>query len=198
MNRIRVSGVVLAAGPSRRFGTDPPKQLAIVDGEPLVRRVVGEALDSDLTEVLVVTGLAAARVEMALEDLGVRVVGNPRFHDGQSTSVKAGLAAVEEHAAAAMFIPADLPRLSVTVINAIIDCYRQTGAPIVVPAFQGRRGAPALIDRALFDELDTIEGDSGGRQIFAAYEKSLVELPLASGSPLQDLDTPEDLRALDD
>ena len=198
MSRVRVSGVILAAGPSRRFGNDPPKQLAVIDDEPLVRRVVRQAVESDLAEIIVVTGLAAARVEKTVEDLGVRIVGNPRFHEGQSTSVKVGLAAVEDRAVAAMFIPADQPRLSATVINALIDCYKQTGAAVVVPTYRGRRGAPAVIDRALFGDLATIEGDAGGRQIFPAHEDSLVELPLETGSPLQDLDTPEDLRALDD
>ena len=198
MSRVRVSGVILAAGPSSRFGDDPPKQLVLVDGEPLVRRVVRQAVDSHLAEVIVVTGLAAARVETTLQDLGVRVVCNPRFREGQSTSVKVGLAAVDKSAAAVIFVPVDQPRLSAAVINALVDRYEQTEAPIVVPAFQGRRGAPAVIDRVLFGELAALEGDSGGRQIFPRHEQRIVELALDSDDPLRDVDTHEDLEALGD
>jgi len=196
MNRVRVSGVILAAGPSRRFGEDPPKQLALFEGEPLVRRVVRQAVDSHLAEVIVVTGLAAARVERTLQDLGVRIASNPRFREGQSTSVKVGLAAVDERSAAAMFVPVDQPRLSTSIINALLDCYQQTAAPIVVPAYQGRRGAPTVIGRSLFGELSAIEGDSGGRQIFPLHEPSIVELALAREDALRDLDTFEDLERL--
>lgn len=198
MSRVWVSGVILAAGPSRRFGDDPPKQLAVVDGEPAVRRIVRQAVESHLSEVVVVTGKAAMRVAKTLEDLGVRVVHNPLFREGQSSSVRVGLEAVDARAAAAMFVPADQPRLSVPVINALVDCYRETGAPIVVPTYAGRRGAPVLISRALFAELATIQGDAGGRQIFPRHEERIVELALSSDAPLRDVDTPDDLRTLDD
>jgi len=198
MNRVRISGVILAAGPSRRFGVDPPKQLVLVDGEPLVRRIVRRAAEANLFEVIVVTGHAAVRVEKALQGLSVRTISNPRFREGQSTSVKAGLAAVDECAAAAMFVPVDQPRLSSSVMDALVDLYQQTAAPIVVPAYHGRRGAPVVIDRSLFSELAAIEGDSGGRQIFPLHEESIVELALGSDDSLQDLDTLADLEALGD
>jgi molybdenum cofactor cytidylyltransferase len=196
MDRARVSGVILAAGPSRRFGDDPPKQLALVEGEPLVRRVVRRSVESDLAEVIVVTGMAAARVERALEDLGVRIVSNPRFREGQSSSVKVGLAAVDRRSAAAMFVPVDQPGLSTSIINTLLECYRQTASAIVVPTYQGRRGAPAVISRSLFGELAAIEGDSGGRQIFSRYEPHIFEFALASEDALRDLDTLEDLERL--
>lgn len=194
---MRISGVVLAAGPSRRFGTDPPKQLALIEGEPMVRRVVRVAIASRLSEVIVVVGMAAARVEAAIEDLDARVVRNDHYEEGQSTSVKAGLAAVGAEAAAALFVPIDQPRLSTSVINALLYCHQQTGAAIVVPTYERKRGAPVLFGRSLFDDLATIDGDAGGRQIFPLHEGRLVELPLASGEPLRDLDSPEDLLRLD-
>lgn len=198
MSRVRVSGVVLAAGPSRRFGDDPPKQLVLIDGQPLVRRVVRQALESHLSEVIVVVGKAAAKVERVVADLPVRVVHNPLYRQGQSTSVKVGLENVEEGASGAMFVPVDQPGLAAAIIDALIDRYQQSEALIVLPTFAGRRGAPALIDRTLFPDLAGISGDTGGRQIFAAFEDRLVELPLESDLPLRDLDTPADLRDLAD
>lgn len=198
MKPLRVSGVVLAAGPSKRFGVDPPKQLALVDGEPMVCRVVRQALGSQLSEVIVVVGMAAARVEGALQGLEVQIARNPDYEDGQSTSVRVGLQAVVDSASAAMFIPGDQARLSTAVIDALIDLYRQTGAPIVVPVHGGERGAPVVIDRELFGELVTIEGDAGGRQIFPAHEESIAELSLSSSAPLDDVDFPGDLPRRDD
>ena len=186
--------MVLAAGPSRRFGDDPPKQLALIDGESLIYRVVRRAGAARLAEIVVVVGLAASRIESSLQDLAVKVVVNHRYAEGQSTSVRAGLEAINPDAAAAMFIPVDQPALSAGVIDALIDCYQRSGGSIVIPTHRGRRGAPVLFDRALFSELALIEGDAGGRQIFAAHESEIVELPLASPEPLRDVDTLEDLR----
>lgn len=196
MASVVVSGVVLAAGSSRRFGGRLPKQLIPIDGEPLVRRLVDRAAQSKLFEVIVIVGKAASEVERSCQGLDVRFVRNPRFAEGQSWSVKLGLAAVDPAAAAAMFIPADQPELTVGVIDSILDCYSRTGGRIVVPTHRGQRAAPVLFDRALFGELAEIEGDIGGRQLFASHGSEIVELPLTSDEPLRDLDTPDDLRRL--
>ena len=197
MTRDRIAGVVLAAGPSRRFGTHPPKQLAIFDGQPLVRRIVEVALASRLSEVVVVLGLAGAAVAEELGGLEVRLIDNPGFRQGQSSSVRAGLAAVADRVSAAMFVPIDQPGLSTVAIDSLIDCYRQSAASIVVPTFAGQRGAPVVIDQSLFGELAAIEGDAGGRQIFARHEENLVELAFAREEPLLDVDTPDQLAALE-
>ncbi len=193
-----IAGVVLAAGPSRRFGDRPPKQLALVGGEPMVRRVARRACESRLSEVVVVLGFACGEIERSLEGLLVRTVKNPEYRRGQSTSVRVGLAAVAERAEAVVFLPADQPHLTTDVIDAILDRYTATGAAIVVPVHEGSRGAPVLMDRTLFGELEGLEGDSGGRQLFLAHEASIVEVPLESDRPLRDVDTPEDLVELGD
>lgn len=198
MGGSQVSGVVLAAGPSRRFGEDPPKQLALIRGETWVRRTVREALRSELSEVIVVVGLLAEEVSEVLEGLPIRIVENPRFRRGQSTSVKTGLRAVGPAMDAAMFIPIDQPALSRVVIDSLIDRYRQGGARIVVPTSDGQRGAPVLFDREMFGSLDRIQGDAGGRQLLGSYPDCIVEVPLATGEPLRDVDTPEDLMSLDE
>lgn len=189
-----VSGVVLAAGPSTRFGADAPKQLCPIEGEPMVRRIVRRVVASQLTEVIVVVGLAASKVRQAIEDLPVSVVENPDYMSGQASSVKTGLAAVSSTADAAMFVAVDQPYLSVAVIDALITCYARTGGPIVVPTHGTRRGAPVLFDCRFFDELAEIEGDAGGRQLFPHHLEEIVELPLASPEPLEDIDSVDDLR----
>jgi molybdenum cofactor cytidylyltransferase len=188
-----VSGVVLAAGSSRRFGDQSIKQLVDIDGEPLVRRVVGRVLRSNLSEVIVVVGKAAGEVERACQDLEVRTVFNSRFEEGQSLSVRAGLAAIDSRADAVMFIPVDQPDLTPRVLDALIDTYERTRGPIVVPTHRGQRASPVLFDRSLFGELAGLEGDAGGRQLFPAHQGEIVEVPVSSAEPLRDLDTLQDL-----
>ena len=187
-----VSGVLLAAGRSERFDDDVPKQLWQVEGEPLVRRIARRALDSRLAEVIVVVGHQAGRVSAALRGLQVRIVENLAYETGQASSVRVGLEAVDMASGASLFMPADQPNLDSTVIDDLIRLFESTGGPIVVPTFEGVRGAPVLFARSLFDELERLAGDRGGRQLFPRHADSIVELPLADPGPLADLDTQAD------
>lgn len=194
--RARVCGVLLAAGPSARFGDKPPKQLFEIEGEPLVRRVARVALESNLIELVVVVGYRAREVQAALGLLPLRAVVNPEFAAGQSTSVRKGLAEVGPDATAAMFLPADQPFLTRRVIDGLIAAHEENGAPIVVPVFGERRGAPVLFDSSLFPELAQLTGDFGGRQLFPRHADKILEVQLSSAEPLLDIDTAEDWERL--
>lgn len=187
----RVTGIILAAGRSSRFGGDLPKQLHRIDGQALVYRTARVALASSLSRILVVTGHRDVEVRAVLADLAVEVVHNPNFADGQSTSVKTGLSRVEPGAEAAMFIPCDLPNLDARVVDRLIAAHAETGGPIVVPTFDGRHRAPALIDRSLFGEVLEITGDQGARQLFPRHQEDLVEVEFDSKLPFEDLNRVE-------
>ncbi len=183
-----VSGILLAAGRSLRFG-DEAKQLLDFDGEPLVRRIARAACLSTLGEVVVVTGYRASEMEAALEGLGVRTILNPRYRDGLSTSIGVGIQNVTTCAGGALIMTADQPFLSTEVMDQIVSAYAGTGAAIVGPVFEGRHGSPVLFDRSLFVELLELRNDEGGRQIIQRSPGMLEAVELGSALPLTDIDT---------
>jgi molybdenum cofactor cytidylyltransferase len=187
-------GVVLAAGGSRRFGGPVAKQLVEIDGEPAVRRAACRALESRLERVVVVTGHVAADVRRAVDGLVVDTTHNPDWRQGQSGSVKAGLAAVAADAAAVVFIPCDQPFLTGELIDRLVARHAAGDALIVAPAWRGRRGAPVLIGSDLFAELATIGGDTGARQLFARH--TVVEVEIEDQAPLLDFDSESELHGL--
>ena len=191
-----VSGVVLAAGASSRLRGGVPKQLLELGGETLLRRVVKAALASRLSEVVVVLGPSRRAVGEPLAGLAARTVENPDSCRGQSTSVRAGLAAIAPEAGAALFVPADQPLLSTDLVDRLVAAWEATGGPIVVPVCGGRRGAPSLFDRSLFFELKQLEGDTGGRGVLPRYRSSIVEVPVDDPLELADVDTEADLLRL--
>ncbi len=192
----RVSGVVLAAGTSSRLAGGP-KQLLELGGRPLVRRVAEAALESRLAEVVVVLGHAAREVAAALDGLDVWKVVNPDYRLGQSTSVRAGLVAATPGTQAAIFLPADQPLVTGGLIDRLIEAWAAGDGGIAVPAWQGRRGAPVLFDRAYFDELGGLEGDTGGRRLLPRHAAAIVEVEVEDPLELADIDTEEDLRRLE-
>ncbi len=190
-----VAGIVLAAGRSQRFGGET-KQLLDFGGEPVIRRVAREACRSVLAEVVVVVGHRAAAVEAALARLPLCAVRNSRYREGLSQSIAVGIGSIDSEAQAALFMTADQPFLSSEVINRIASRYTQTGAAIVVPCFQGRRGSPVLFERMLFADLRALRGDRGGREIIRRCPELVEVVELESGRPLEDMDAPADYRRL--
>ncbi len=187
-----VSGALLAAGESKRFEGPIPKQLINFEGEPMVRRIARQALVAHLAEVIVVVGYMAASLRQALSGLSVKFVDNPNYSSGQSSSVRRGLQSLDPLSEAALFIPADQPFLTSALMNRLIEVFQSTGKSIVLPSYQGRRGAPVLFGRSLFSELAEITGELGGRQIFKDYETEIITVTLDSEKPLIDIDTRED------
>lgn len=191
-----VAAVVLAAGASQRMGR--PKQLLPWgrDDRPMLRHVVQTALAAPVDEVIVVLGHAAERIAPALEGLPVRIVVNPAWADGLSSSVRAGLDAVAPAAQAALFLLADQPRLTSKIIAAIVARFRRTRAPIVVPLARGRLGAPALFARVMFDELRAVQGDRGGRDLIARHPDLIATVELPDAALIADIDTLDDYAAI--
>ncbi len=191
-----VSGVVLAAGLSTRFddGADKPKQLYRIGGESLVRRTCRAALTSALGEVILVTGCAAGSVRSEVAGLDLRAVHNALYADGQSGSVRCGLAAVSDDAEGAMFLPIDQPGLDAAVIDRLLGAFDRPDS-IVVPTFRGRRGAPVTFGRAWFARLDALRGDEGARPLLRELAAHVEELELDSELPLVDIDTEPEARS---
>jgi molybdenum cofactor cytidylyltransferase len=189
-----VSGLLLAAGASSRLGQ--PKQLLPFGDRPLIRHVVEQALASRLADLTVVVGNQAPAMRAALEGLPVRIVENPAYLQGQSTSLRAGLLALPRACRAVLVLLVDQPFVEAALIDRLIGLYEETGAPVVAPQHAGRRGNPVLFDHALVPELLTVVGDTGAREVIARHRDRLVTLPLPDDRPFLDVDTWEDYRRI--
>ncbi len=187
----RVAGVVLAAGGSRRLKS--PKQMIPWRGRPLVWHAVRAAMEGGLDPVVVVVGEQAETVAGAVEAEAVRVVRNPGWEAGQSTSLRLGLAEVEGAAEAVVFLLADTPLVDGGLVSALVEAHRRSLAPIVAPRAGGRWANPVLFDRVTFRSLGEVEGDRGGRALFGRYPILGVDW---CDDILLDVDTPEDLARL--
>src|SRR6266566_4989339 len=190
-----VAAIVLAAGRSTRMG-GPNKLLEMISGKPLVRIAAEQALSSRASPVVVVSGHERARVEAALAGLDVRLVHNPDYPQGLSTSVKAGLAALPLESEAAIVCLGDMPQVTSALIDRLIAAFDpERNALVVLPTFSGKRGNPVLWSRRFFPELIALEGDVGARHLIGAYPEVVTEVPVENAAAMVDIDTPDALRA---
>jgi molybdenum cofactor cytidylyltransferase len=189
------SGLVLAAGSSRRMGS--PKQLLPIDGRPLLEVVVAHACASRLDDVLVVLGAAAGEIRAGV-DLGrARVLVNPDHATGMASSLRAGLAALGDDVHRAMVILGDQPDITGRLLDSLLDLQEETGLPAAALSFNGLLHPPVVLKRELWGDLMALEGDVGCRAVIRARPELVARLPSTAdlNHPV-DLDTPEDYRRL--
>lgn len=185
-----ITGIVLAAGTSSRFGRT--KQLLELDHKPFVQHAVDAAVDGGLDDVIVVLGQDAAAVEAALR--GARAVLNPAFAEGQSTSLLAGLDAANPESEAAVVLMADQPGITADHVRALVEAFRAGHSHIVRLRFRDGPG-PALLSREVWDEARKLTGDTGAREIIAVHPDWMEEVPVDEDAP-PDVDEPADLGRL--
>ena len=179
-----IGAIVLAAGSSSRMG----RAKAHLPAGPKGRSFV-----DTITETLAGAGVATVRVVVApgLPQPPRQAVVNPDPSAGMLSSVQCGLRAFQEELAAVFGWPVDHPLVERDTVVAMIAAFQRTGAPVVVPTNDGRRGHPVLFAARVFSELLAADPSHGARSVVHAHDDRL-ELPVADGGVVVDIDTPED------
>jgi CTP:molybdopterin cytidylyltransferase MocA len=184
-----IAGIILAAGESRRFGS--AKQLAPLDGRPLLEHVLIAATSARLTPVLVV-----APPWLTLDDASVGAsaewVRNARPELGMSHSLQLGIAALPREVAAAVILLGDQPTVAAGHVAALLAARGER--PIVATLSDGLPGPPVLLERSVFARAVEATGDAGLRTFIRGNPELVTAVP--TRHPLPDVDEPSDLEAL--
>ncbi|RME34677.1 MAG: 4-diphosphocytidyl-2C-methyl-D-erythritol kinase [Gammaproteobacteria bacterium] len=190
-----VTAIVLAAGRSRRMGA-ANKLLLEVAGRPMVEQVVRALETPFIDRILVVTGHQQRQIEAALKHHQVEFVHNPRYREGLSTSLIAGVSQVDDNAEAVLVCLGDMPRLSRESVERLVAAFDpDSGREICVPVYQGKRGNPVLWSRRFLDEMLLLDGDAGARRLLYRHDDAVTEVEMPDAGVLQDFDTPGSLES---
>jgi len=189
-----ISGIVLAAGESKRMGV--AKQLLPFGKTTLLERVVDNALGSNLDEVIVVLGYRAEEIAPRIGQRPVKIAINPDFRQGMSSSLKCGLAQVSPQAEAIMILLGDQPFVGKGLINLLMEAYPESNRGIIVPVYRGRRGNPVIFDIKYRGELLGLRGDVGGKGVVENHPEDLLEVEVKSAGIIADVDQERDYKGV--
>jgi molybdenum cofactor cytidylyltransferase len=184
-------GILLAAGRGRRF--DPSgvhnKLLQTLPGGELV--VVASAINmlAALPRVVAVVRPGAAQVALALRALGCEVIVADAADSGMAASLVHAIRCTQD-ASGWLIGLGDMPHIQSSTSAALMAALA-TGAAIVAPTFEGRRGNPVGFGRIHLPLLLALQGDQGARSI--VQQHPVLEVEVADSGILQDIDTRADL-----
>ncbi len=181
--------VVLAAGASRRFGTEN-KLLQPLFGKPLLCHTLERAAALPVTRKIAVCSVESAPLA---EAAGFTVVPNPQPELGQSHSLRLGLAACRD-TDGCLFLTGDQPFITEETLQRLIAAWQGEPGGIWGCDFEGRFSIPSIFPAAVYGELLTQDGDVGGREVMRAHPELVHTIP-APPQEHFDIDTVADLAA---
>ncbi len=188
-----LSAIILAAGMSTRMGQN--KLLLKFKGKPLIAHAVDTLLASEVDEVVVVLGHQAEEVRNQLQGRRVRLVQNPDYREGLSTSVRIGVRAVSPQAEGIMIYLADQPLLQPADVNCLTRAFaqaKQVNKSIVVPLFHGQRGNPVILNASYRETILEVIGDVGCKSIIKRYPDKVFAVEMETDHVVRDVDNIDD------
>jgi len=195
----RLSGVVPAAGMSRRMGT--AKQVLAFQDTTMVGAVVRTMLAAGVDAVVVVTrSELQARLGLS-NDPRIAIAINDDAQSQMIDSICLALAHITSAGAAdhgardgVLVIPGDMPTIRAAAVRACADTYRRTPDRIVIATYRGRRGHPIIFPLAMQSELDELGG--GLNELPRLFADRVVEHAVDDATILSDVDTPNDFNGI--
>jgi CTP:molybdopterin cytidylyltransferase MocA len=185
-----IGGLVLAAGAGERFGGR--KQLAPLDGRPLLEHVLVAMAAAPLDRVVVVLGAHGDEIRERVPLHGAEPLACADWAEGMAASLRAGVAGLGD-CDAIVVVLGDQPRLAPQAVARVVAA-RGDGADAVRATYAGEPAHPVLIERSLFGRLRGLRGDEGARAILE--DVAVREVPCDGLGRPDDVDTPDALRGV--
>jgi molybdenum cofactor cytidylyltransferase len=145
-------------------------------GRSLLRHAAETALATECRPVVVVLGASAEQMETQLTGLPIRMVLNPRWSEGISSSLRAGIEAAGANPV--LFTLCDQPLVTSEMLNRIVKLHGQDNSGIVASEYEGTIGVPALFSPKYFRELAALTGDCGAKKIILRFGDDVARVPM--------------------
>jgi molybdenum cofactor cytidylyltransferase len=173
------------------------KALLTYGGRTFLETIISILREADVSRVAAVLGHHAEEVQRGVKLEDMEVVINPEYRRGQTSSLQAGLRALESaDLEAVVLCLVDHPLISADTVRALVASFRRSGAPVVIPTFQNQRGHPVLIAHALFSALLSLDPGEGANTVIGRHREATQFVEVDDQGILLDVDDAEAYRRL--
>jgi len=189
-----LAAVILSGGESKRMSS--PKALIPCRGKTFLEHLLEAARHPRISPVIVVLGPHADAIRQAVNLDAVNVVINQEWEKGQLSSIQAAVRELQKRDETDGFLLflVDHPFISARLVDQLVAEFYRSEKPIVLPAFQGKRGHPVIFARRLYEELLAAPLDKGARTVVWAHAGEVLEVPTEEEGVVLNLNDPENLR----
>jgi molybdenum cofactor cytidylyltransferase len=200
-----LAAVILSAGESSRMGS--PKALVRFRGRTFLEHLVdavrqaSSSIKSSTTSTAgigwtrVVLGAHVREISDALGLDAETVIVNPRWKDGQLSSIQAAIEGLSRLPTDGLLLfLVDHPLVSAGLVKKLVEVFYETSDSIVLPTYRGKRGHPVIFARRLYAELLAAPENQGARAVVWAHAAEVLEVPTDEEGVVLNLNDPEALR----
>jgi molybdenum cofactor cytidylyltransferase len=189
----RISAVLLAAGGSNRLGR--PKQLLLFKNDLLINHIVAQIKEGGIIDIFIVLGSQFDQIKSAISHKDVKIIYNPLWEQGVSTSIKAGLEKIDTNTESLVFFVVDQPFLESGIIKKVVEKSFNSEKLIIAVEVEGNLVHPVLFRKELFPDLSRLQGDVGGKAIMK--DRSIIDTVICNNRRLiEDIDSEEAYESL--
>lgn len=196
---VKISAIILAAGLSRRMGKEN-KLFLEFKGKALVEWVIEKVKASIVDEIILVTSELSNDTLNAFANEKVKVVDNPDYKIGMTTSIQKGVATASENSKGYMVCLGDQPLIEISdynlIINSFKNSYPKNSQLITVPSFESKKGNPVIFSSFYKEQILAHQEPEGCRKIIQNHKDNVSKINIKSPFILQDIDTKEEYEKL--
>jgi molybdenum cofactor cytidylyltransferase len=187
-----LAAVILSGGSSERMGS--PKALLPFQGRPFLEHLLEITKHPSVGVRRVVLGAHAEPIAREVLLAADEIVINNDWALGQLSSIQAALRCLPEGTEGILLCLVDHPLVTATLVEELIEKFKATHAPVVLPVYQGRRGHPVIFSSVVYDELLKAPADKGARAVVWAHAGEVVEMLTDEEGCVLNLNDPETLQ----
>ena len=173
---MRIGAVIAAAGAPGGFRSYD--ELEHTDGSSMIRRMIYSFRRAGVEDIAVVTGYKAEETEKTLAKLGAVFLRTENYETEQMLDFAArGFRYLAGNCSRIFFCPADVPLFTERTLKKMME----QDAPAVIPAYEGRRGHPVLLDSRLTEWIASYRGERGLKGAIDASGEETVFVEVSDG-----------------
>ena len=189
METSRITGILLAAGDSSRFGSN--KLLQVLPNGYTIGISSARNLSKEVDDLTVVVGKKGDLTDTMFKNNGYITVVAENSKLGMGNSLKSGIT-VNSRSLGWVVALADMPYITSSIIESLVSEIRN-GAKMCAPFYDSVRGHPVGFGNVLREELLNLDDAFGASDLLQKYRKKVVEIPTEDKGILHDIDFPSDI-----